>query len=136
MKITEFITEAARHTKYDFHREPNNWFVATADGKEIGRFQGKSQWDSGAAQDAAKKCIVQHRAAAINAEDKIKHDQYQFEKPLRPLELEWVELEKKFRRDYTSMTPAEIKRWEQLHEVLRSSLINGTHPAVKDFRKI
>ena len=71
MKLQELI-ENARQVKYDFHREPDNWFVATADGKEIGRFQGKSQWDAGAAQDAAKKCIVQHRSAAITAEDKIK----------------------------------------------------------------
>ena len=136
MRATEFMKEAARHTKYDFHREPDNWFVVTANGEEIGRFQGKSQFDSGAAQDAAKKCIAQHRAAAINAEDKIKYDEIQFNKPLSPLELEWIGLEKKFRTDYKSLSDKEVNRWEQLHQILRKSLIDGTHPAVKEFRKL
>lgn len=136
MRIKDFITESARSVKYAFHREPDNWFVATANSGEIGRFQGNSQWDAGDAQDSAKKCIAQHRAAAIDAENIIAYNEYQYNTPLKPLELEWIELERKFRTDYNSMTPEEIRRWERLHECLRKSLIDGTHPAVKDFRKL
>lgn len=137
MKSYQFISEGPSHTKYDFHREPDNWFVATADGVEIGRFQGKSQWDSGAAQEAAKKCINMHRAEAANKKNAEEQHKFQFEKPLSDTEKRWVltyhrlfiEQEHGAQKEYDNLT-----RWA---EVVRKSICQVQspmdHPLVKEF---
>ena len=92
MKSKEFIAEDARRIKYEVIRchdedgDFTNTFVARADGEEIGRFEGKSRFDSGEASEAARKCCVQHRAAAINKEDKIREHEYQYNKPLTDID--------------------------------------------------
>lgn len=132
MRVKEFITEDARKVKYDTVRlqdedgDLTNTFVATADGKEIGRFEGKSRFDSGEAQEAARKCIVQHRSAAINAEDEVREHYYQYEKPLTDLEQRWVEMDNR----YMELNDEELKKWLRYAEAIRKSLLNGTHPAL------
>ena len=131
MRYSEFITEDARKVKYEVTRlqdedgDLTNTFVATADGKEIGRFEGKSRFDSGEAQEAARKCNLQHRAAAINAEDKIREHEYQYNKPLTEIEKRWVELDNRF----MSLNTEELARWTRYSESIRKSLRDGSHPA-------
>jgi hypothetical protein len=131
MKSKEFIKEDARKIKYEvirLHDEDGdftNTFVARADGEEIGRFEGKNRFDSGAASEAAKKCIVQHRAAAINAEDAENEYKYQYEKPLTDLEQAWVEMQNRF----MSLSDEELTKWERYLPLVRKSLRDGSHPA-------
>lgn len=137
MKITEILTEDWRKVKYDFHREPDNWFVATADGKEIGRFQGKSQFDSSAAQEAAKKCINKHRSDAAAAHMAAADNAAQFEKPLSEIEKRWIMLYKKLyvdnvhgeEKDYNNLS-----RWgEAVRKSIRAANHPEEHPLVKEF---
>lgn len=131
MKSNEFLKEDARKVKYETTRLPDddgdftNTFVVTADGAEIGRFEGKSRFDCGAANEAARKCIVQHRAAAINAEDEVREYQYQYEKPLTEIEKRWVELDNRF----LSLNDEELTKWVRYAQSIRKSLSDGTHPA-------
>ena len=131
MKSKEFITEDARKIKYEVIRlqdedgDFSNTFVARADGEEIGRFEGKSRFDSGEASEAARKCTVQHRAAAINAEDKIREHEYQYNKPLSDVEKVWVELDNRF----WTLTDDELAKWTRYSEAIRKSLSDGSHPA-------
>jgi hypothetical protein len=131
MLSKEFLKEDARKVKYEITRlqdedgDLTNTFVATADGKEIGRFEGKNRFDSGAASEAAKKCIVQHRAAAINAEDKIREHEYQYNKPLTDIEKAWVEMDNRF----MELSDAELTKWTRYSEAIRKSLSDGSHPA-------
>ena len=138
MKSKEFINEDARSTKYEVTRlqdedgDFTNVFVATANGEEIGRFEGKNRFDSGAANEAAKKCIVQHRAAAINAEDKIREHEYQYNKPLTDVEKVWVELDNRF----MELSDAEITKWTRYSEAIRKSLRDGSHPACTRTKRV
>jgi hypothetical protein len=131
MKSKEFIKEDARKVKYEVTRlqdedgDFTNTFVATADGEEIGRFEGKSRFDSGEASEAARKCTVQHRAAAINAEDKIREHEYQYNKPLTDIEKAWVEMDNRF----MELNDAELNKWQRYSQSIRKSLIDGSHPA-------
>lgn len=137
MKINEVLTEDYRKVKYDFHREPDNWFVATADGKEIGRFQGKSQFDSGAAQEAAKKCIMKHRSDAASQHMAAANDAYQYEKPLSDIEKRWAMLYKKLYIDRQQGEPKDYDNLTRWAEVVRKSISAvqhpEEHPLVKDF---
>jgi hypothetical protein len=109
-----------------------NTFVATADGEEIGRFEGKSKWDSGEAQKQAEQCVNKHRGAAIMKQDKENAHRYQMDKPLSQLEKEWLELDKRMIHGLQTknlISDKEHARWEQLAPVIRKSLISGEHPA-------
>lgn len=138
MKSKEFITEDARSTKYEVTRlqdedgDFTNVFVATANGEEIGRFEGKNRFDSGEANEAAKKCIIQHRTAAINAEDKIREHEYQYNKPLTDVEKVWVELDNRF----LELNDAELAKWQRYAESIRKSLRDGTHPACTRTKRV
>jgi hypothetical protein len=131
------MKEDYRTTKYDFHREPDNWFVATADGVEIGRFQGKSQFDSGAAQDAAKKCIMQHRGEAASKKHKEDEHRFQFEKPLSDVEKRWALIYHRLYVEHEQGTEKEYDNLSRWAEVVRKSIRSVQnpmeHPLVKAF---
>jgi hypothetical protein len=141
MRSTEFITEEnidPRKVKYEVTRlkdeddDFTNTFVATADGVEIGRFEGKSKWDSGDAQKQAEQCVNKHRGEAIVKQDKENAHRYQMDKPLSQLEKEWLELDKRMIHGLQTknlISDTEHARWEQLAPVIRKSLISGEHPA-------
>jgi hypothetical protein len=138
MKASEFIAESARMTKYDFHRIPEtNTFVATANGEEIGRFEGKSKFDSGAAQDAAKKCITAHRSEAVKKEQDASEYQYQFVKPLSDTEKKWLQMHKRLYVDNIRGDEKDYDLYGRYAEVVRKSISRipkpETHPLAKEY---
>jgi hypothetical protein len=124
----EQTSKGARQIKYEFHREPENWFIATADGVEISRHQGKSQFDSSAAQDEAKKSIATHRGMAIKAENDAYEDEFQNKRPLTDAEKTFLELHKKFYIDYDPMSQADVDKYQRYAESSRKSLSGVIDP--------
>ena len=136
MKANEFIAESARMTKYDFHRIPEtNIFVATANGEEIGRFEGKSKFDSSAAQDAAKKCITAHRGAAVKKEQDANEYQHQFVKPLSDTEKKWMQMHKKLYIDNIRGDEKDYDLYGRYAEVVRKSISRATNPETHPLAK-
>lgn len=128
MRINEILQEDYRKVTYEFHREPENWFVATADGKEIGRFQGKSQFDSSAAQDAAKKCITLHRSNAAEQHNKDAENRYQYEKPLSDIEKRWLLLYKKLYIDNQHGDDEDYRKFRDWAMIVRQSISQSQRP--------
>lgn len=123
------MTKPARSVKYDFHRIPEtNTFVATADGAEIGRFEGKSKFDSGAAQDAAKKCIIVHRTNAVNKENEAEEYKYQYLKPLSDNEKKWLKMHKRLYIDNVLGTQSDYDAYLRYAEIVRKSIRENPRP--------
>ena len=138
MKINEVLSKTSKTTKYDFYRIPDtNTFVATADGEEIGRFEGKSKFDSGAAQDEAKKLISAHRSAAVKRERDASEHQAQFGKPLSDIEKMWLQMHKQLYIDRLPGNEDDYNRYVRFGGAVRKSISSidapETHPLAKDY---
>ena len=129
MRLDEIAVTRTGEEKYDFHWDNDRvGFATTVDGEEIGFFPAKSKFDRSAAQDAAKKLMLTTRGNARLAAQQEREREYQYNKPLSNLELEWVSLMKRF----MSLNDKELARWQNLNQVVRRSLHDGSHPAMKD----
>ena len=129
MRLDEIAVTRTGEEKYDFHWDNDRvGFATTVDGEEIGFFPAKSKFDRSAAQDAAKKLMYKTRGDARLADQKRREHEYQYNKPLSTLEVEWVALMKRF----MSLNDKELDRWKKLNQVVRRSLHDGSHPAMKD----
>lgn len=127
MKINEVIAQnGIPKTDYAWD-EARCGFATLVDGEEVEFFKAKSKFDRSAANDAAKKLAQKYKVDAINADNKKREHEYQYVKPLSALEQEWAEMTNRF----MSLNDKELARWQRLGEVVRKSLIDGTHPAVK-----
>ena len=127
MKINEIITQnGIPKTDYAWD-EARCGFATIVDGEEVGFFKAKSKFDRSAANDAAKKLALKYKVDAINADNAKREYEYQYVKPLSALEQEWAEMTIRF----MTLNEKELARWQRLAEVVRKSLLNGTHPAVK-----
>lgn len=129
MRLDEIAVTRTGEEKYDFHWDNDRvGFATTVDGEEIGFFPAKSKFDRSAAQDAAKKLMYKTRGDARLADQQRREHEYQYNKPLSELEIEWVGMMKRF----MSLNEKELARWQSLNQVVRRSLHDGTHPALKD----
>jgi len=115
---------------YDFHwDEKRGGFYVTIGGKEVEFFKANGKFDRSGAQDKAEKLIIKLYNDAYTAKRKAENHKYEYERPLKDLEKEWIELQKRF----MSLNDKELKRWETLWKsgVIRQSILDGTHPEVK-----
>lgn len=129
MRLHEIEVTRTGDEKYDFYWDNDRvGFATTVDGEEIGFSPAKSKFDRSAAQDSAKKLMLKTRGNARLAAQQEREREYQYNKPLSNLELEWVSLMKRF----MSLNDKELARWQNLNQVVRRSLHDGSHPAMKD----
>lgn len=133
-------SDQEKHT-FLWDEEAIGYRVYTA-GVEIAFHQGKSLFDRNDAFVAAKKQVALLRAEDRKAEDAIRQAEYQW-RPLRELEQEWVMLQKKLDRTIQQKLPEDhpdyftakdLARYQRISDprIIRSSLIEGSHPALKD----
>ena len=120
---------------YDYHwDEEKCGFFVTVDGVLGEFFPAKSKWDRGAANDAAKKMANRLRSEEILKLRKKQEAEYQL-KPLSQLEAEWIGLHKKLiaaANKLVEMTEKELQRYKQITEVVRHTVLDGTHPAMQE----
>ena len=132
MRANEFITEATYDYRWD---EDKCGFFTTIDGVDQEFFPAKSKWDRSEANNKAKKASALARSNEVMAKRKEEDDAYQFDRPLTSLEIQWVELHKKLiaaANKRGEMTDQELSRYKQLQQVVRQSILYGTHPIMKD----
>jgi hypothetical protein len=118
---------------YRWDEDRCGYFV-TIDGQDAEFFEAKSKWDRSSANDAAKKRSLKLRNEQIASIRQAEYLDIQLNKPLRPLELEWIELHKKLIaacNKQGEMSESEIFRYKQIAECVRKSILEGWHPAVK-----
>jgi len=123
------IFEIENRQVYDFHWDGDReGYVATLNGEELGFHKAVSTWDRSDAQKAAKNQLVKHR---MDKHSKQAQD-WQMNAPLTNLEKEWIALDKKLiatvRNKTEDFSDKELARYNGLAEVVRKSIINGTHP--------
>ena len=107
-------------------------FAVTKNNVEQIFFKAKdAKWDRGSAQELAKAAMVKLRSEAIAKQQKIESDKYEYERPLSNLEQEWTDMTNRF----MSLNNKELARWTNLLQVIRNSLRDGTHPAIKHENK-
>lgn len=129
MKINEITVTRNGDEKYDFHWDDDRvGFATTVDGEEIGFFLAKSKFDRAAAQEAARKLMVKTRGEARLADQQRIEYEFQYNRPLSELELEWVGMMKRF----MTLNDKELARWESLNQIVRKSLHDGSHPIMKE----
>jgi hypothetical protein len=119
---------------YDFQWDSKReGFVVTVNSKPVKDlfYKAKGIFDRSGAQEQAQKMMIKLVSDAIQVHDDAKQYEYQYVKPLSDLEKEFVELEKKFYKK--QLDQKGIDRWLDLGKsgIIRKSLIDQTHPAVK-----
>lgn len=142
ISFKRYISEAHAfergHYTVHFHdndEDRSGHYAVLHKGKEISKHSFKDiTKDAGAAYEAARKHAIQKHTADVNAENKQSEHDYQHKKPLSDLEKKWVEMHKKLinavkTKEY--MSDDELKRYISYGEIVRKSLRDGTHEAVK-----
>ena len=123
-------------SNYDYRwDEEKCGFFVTVDGNDTEFFQATSKFDRGAANDAAKKRSARLRSEEILNLRNQREKEYQLNKPLSVLEIEWIGLQKKLIKAASKqgeMTDAELQRYKQITEVVRKSILEGWHPALSE----
>ena len=133
MKISEILSKRKlNNVEWDYHWDnKREGFCVTVNGKEASFFKAKGIFDRSGAQKEAEQLIVKLHGDAWSADKKAKDDEFQYKKPLTNLEKEWVALAKRVSK-MDKMTDKELERYVTLgKEVVRRSLLDGTHPEVK-----
>jgi hypothetical protein len=133
MSFKMFLEE---RKKYDYvWDDETTSYTVTIDGlKTDFTYQAKSKWDRSAAELAAKRHIGQLKKLEYDQEN-AKRDAELQAKPLSTGELRWLELHKKLIhhiKTKTVMPEKELNLYKDLGPVLRRSLLDGSHPAMKD----
>ena len=140
MKINEILLEDHAFKRGDYtvthfsnEDDPGGVYIVSHKGREIGKHTYKHSFrEQGPSFEAAKK-----QAIAADASDrkeqavKDKH-RHQYETPLSEIEKEWLQLDKKMHSEAKSktysLTDKDLKRYKQLGQIVRMSIIDGTHP--------
>ena len=133
MRSSEFIAEAVYDYRWD---EGKCGFFTTIDGQDAEFFPAKSKWDRSDANNKAKRASIMARSNEVVAKRKAEEDDYQINRPLTDLEKQWVNLHRTLiaaanRRG--DMSQDELARYKQLQQVVRQSILHGTHPIMKEF---
>jgi hypothetical protein len=123
---------------YDFHWDQKRMgFYVSINGKPVKDlfYKAKGTFDRSGAQEQAQKMMIKLVSDAVQATDDARHHHNQYVKPLSDLEKEFVDLEKKFYK--RELDEKGIQRWLDLGKsgIIRKSLIDQTHPAVKKEQK-
>ena len=128
MRINEVISRATDPT-YDFAwNNDRGGFAVTIDGEEQAFYKAKDpKWDRSGAQELARKHAIRLRSDAIVKKQRSEKHEYEYNRPLSVLEQEWANMTNRF----TTLTDKELHRWKQLDSIIRDSLRDGTHPAIK-----
>lgn len=121
---------------HDNDEDRSGHYTVLHKGKEISKHPFKDiTKDAGTAYEAAKKRAITSHAADVSADNKQREHDYQHKKPLTDLEKKWVEMHKKLKNAIKTkeyMSDDELKKYTSYGEVVRKSLRDGTHEAVKD----
>jgi len=129
MKINEVVIKRNTDNDYAFTWDNDRGgFAVTVDGEEQAFYKAKDpKWDRSGAQELARKHMIKLRAEATMKRQQAEKHEYEYNRPLSALELQWVEMTNRF----MSLDDKELHRWKQLDQIIRDSLRDGTHPAVK-----
>lgn len=116
--------------KYDYEWDNDNLgYHVTKNGERVkdGFHKAKSTFDRSAADESAKKHAQKLKVAEIKAEKEQRFNDVQMNKPLSEIEKRWVELHKRVK----TLNHDELKKYVDYGQVVRKSLRDGSHPAVK-----
>jgi hypothetical protein len=125
--------------KYDYEWDEDKvGYHVTKNGNRVpdAFYKAKSLTSRSDADTAAKKHARRlDSEERSNAMKQREHD-YQMNKPLSEIEKRWIDLHKKLHlaanKKGPMMTDDELKKYSSYGSVVRSSILNGTHPILKE----